>query len=261
MKYLRSKHFANGSVYALETDDGYPIEVTDTFLPFYTKDAIGRGQNKLDNSEIGDRTERWMIGVSCMSGCPVRCKFCATGQLKKWRNLTAFEIVEQVKFILERNPEYKPYKAKEFKINYTRMGEPFLNIEQVKMAIGIISDMYPNTHHYISTIGVKGSDFGWIKDNVTLQISLHSLDEEKRDWLIPYKKKLSIEELGNINTASDLKTTLNMTLVDRDDFDINILKRHFSPLEFFVKLSPINPNVVSKDNNMGDGFVEGINLI
>jgi 23S rRNA (adenine2503-C2)-methyltransferase len=177
MKLLDSRNFANGSVYALETDDEFPVEVTDTFLPFYTKDAVGRKQNTLKDVNFGDRTERWMIGVSCMSGCPVRCKFCATGQLKKWRSLTAQEIVDQVEFILARNPDFKFTEAKEHKINYTRMGEPFLNIEAVREAIRIIDEKYPGTHHYISTIGMKNADFSWIKDNVTLQVSLHSLDE------------------------------------------------------------------------------------
>ena len=122
----------------MKTEDGFPLEVTDTFLPYYTKDAIGRKQNKLDNYDLGSRNERWMIGVSCMSGCPVRCKFCATGQLKKYRNLTANEIVEQVEFIINKNPDYDPTKSKEFKLNYTRMGEPALNLEEVKKAINII---------------------------------------------------------------------------------------------------------------------------
>ncbi len=129
------REFANGSVYALKTMDGYPIEVTDTFLPFYTKDAIGRHQNELMNYELGSRKERWMIGVSCQSGCPCHCKFCATGQLKKFRNLTAEEIVAQVEFIMAKHPELRTEDCKEFKINYTRMGEPFLNIENVKKEI------------------------------------------------------------------------------------------------------------------------------
>lgn len=132
LKENKSRSFANGKVYSLLTEDGYPVEVTDTYLPFYTKDAIKDNQNALCDYELGDRTERWMIGVSCMSGCPVGCKFCATGQLSKWRPLSAEEIVEQVMFILDKNPEYTPTNAKEFKINYTRMGEPFLNIEAVK---------------------------------------------------------------------------------------------------------------------------------
>lgn len=180
MKEIRAKHFKNGSVYCFSLSDNYLIETTDTFLPFYTKNAIGRNQNFLDNDNLGDRTERWMIGVSCMSGCCVGCKFCATGNLKKTRSLTTQEIVEQVEYIINSNTQ-DPNTSKEFKINYTREGEPFLNIEAVKQAIQIIDAKYPNTHHYISTVGIKGSDFSWIKDNITLQISLHSLDNNRRN--------------------------------------------------------------------------------
>lgn len=257
----KNKKFANGIVYALSTEDGYPIEVTDTFLPAYTKDAIGRKQNKLDNYNLGSRKDRWMIGVSCMSGCPCRCLFCATGQLPKWRNLTAEEIAEQVEFILNKNPEYNPEDSFEFKINYTRMGEPALNIENVRKAIEIIDSKYKNVHHFVSTIGVRGTDFSWIKDNITLQVSLHSLDEAHRHILIPFPKLMTIEELGQIRTQSNLKTTLNMTLVDERDFDIEKLKKYFDKDYFFVKLSPINPNAVSEGNNLGMGVVEGINLI
>lgn len=258
------REFANGAVYMLHTDDGYPLEVTDTFLPYYTKDAVGRKQNKLDNAELGSRNERWMIGVSCMSGCPVHCKFCSTGQLKRWRNLTAEEIFEQVKFILDKHINtWDPYQSKEFKINYTRMGEPFLNIDNVKKAMQMVDDYLPDmkVHHYISTIGITGSDFSWIKDNITLQISLHSLDEERRDDLIPIKNKMTIEELGKIRTQSNLKTTVNMTLVDYADFDIEKLKQYFDPEHFFIKLSPINPNPISNKNHMGTGIIEGINIV
>lgn len=261
LKEVRYRSFTNGVVYALKTEDGYPLEVTDTYLPFYTKDAIGKKQNKLITYELGNRGERWMIGVSCMSGCPVKCKFCATGQLKKYRNLTAEEIVEQVLFILKKNPEQDPTQSKEFKINYTRMGEPFLNIEEVKKAIQMIDTMYPNVHHYISTIGVRGSDFSWIKNNITLQISLHSLKEKKRNWLIPFTNKLTIEELGKIRTQSKLKTTINLTLVDTDDFDIEQLNQYFDKNHFFIKLSPINENAVSDANHMGRGVIEGVNLV
>ena len=186
---------------------------------------------------------------------------CATGKLKRWRNLTAEEIVEQVDFIINKNPDYKFEDAWEHKINYTRMGEPFLNIDEVRKAIEIIDAKYPNTHHYISTIGLQGSDFSWIKDNITLQLSLHSLDEERRHNLIPISNLMSIEELGQVRTSSNLKTTINMTLVDFADFDINILKKYFNPKYFFIKLSPINENEVSIGNNMGSGVIEKRNLL
>lgn len=260
MKEVAKRSFANGIVYALRTDKGYPIEVTDTFLPYYTKDAIGKHQNDLQTYELGDRSERWMIGVSCMSGCPVGCKFCATGQLKRWINLTAEEIVEQIEFVISKNTQ-DPNKSKEFKINYTRMGEPFLNIKEVRHAIEIIDKKYKNVHHYISTIGIAGSDFSWIKDNITLQVSLHSLKDEKRNWLIPVTGKMTIRELGQIRTASNLKTTVNMTLVDEDDFDIEALKEMFDPEHFFIKLSPINPNATSDANNISVGVVQSVNLV
>jgi adenine C2-methylase RlmN of 23S rRNA A2503 and tRNA A37 len=260
-KEVKRKEFANGQVFALKLDDGYLIETTDTFLPYYTKDATTQGTNCLKDNNIGDRNERWMIGVSVMSGCPVRCKFCATGKMKKWRNLTAEEIVAQVRFVLDRNPDFDPKQAKEFKINYTRMGEPFLNIEEVRQAIEMIEKIRPGTHHYISTIGIKGADFSWIKDNITLQISLHSLDETKRNWLIPYTNKMTIEELGQVRTDSALKTTLNMTLVDESDFCIQTLQKHFDKDKFFVKLSPINENAVSKKNDLGKGIIEANNIV
>lgn len=261
MNIIRKKEFKNGIVYCIKLDDGLLIETTDTFLPFYTKDAIGRKQNMLDNCELGDRTERWMIGVSVMSGCPVRCKFCATGTMKKWRNLSVDEIVNQVEFVINKNKDAHPEDCKEFKINYTRMGEPFLNIDNVKKAINVIDSKYNNVHHYISTIGIKNSDFNFISDNITLQLSLHSLEDDKRNWLIPYKNKLDIVELSKIKTNSNLKTTLNLTLVDETDFDIEKLKCNFNKDDFFIKISPINVNETSEKNNLGSGIITGKNRI
>ena len=254
------KEFANGVVYALRTDDGYLIETTDTFLPNYTKDAIGNKQNNLTSNEVGSRKERWMIGVSTMSGCPVKCKFCATGTMKKCRILSAEEILAQVDFVLSKHSE-SFIDSFEHKVNYTRMGEPFLNIKNVRKAVEMIGGKYPNTHHYISTIGIQGADYSWIKDNITLQVSVHSLEDEKRNWLIPYRKKVTLKELGQIRTQSSNKTTVNMTLVDESDFNIDSLKSIFDKDKFFIKLSPINTNCVSESNNLGSGIIQSINIL
>ena len=260
MKEKLHRTFTNGTVYLLHTDDGYPIETTDTFLPFYTKDAIGRKQNTLTSTDLGGRKERWMVGVSVSSGCVVKCQFCCTSVLKKFRNLTAEEIVEQVEFIVAKNPQFDPTEAKEFKINYTRMGDFSLNEKEVRKAIDIITIKYPNTHHYLSTIGIKGMDYSWIRGNVTLQVSLHSLREETRDKLIPFNRKMTIEQLGLIRTSSNLKTTVNLTLVDEKDFDIVTLRKYFDPRYFFIKISPLNENEVSKKNGL-TGIIEGTNLV
>jgi adenine C2-methylase RlmN of 23S rRNA A2503 and tRNA A37 len=255
MKEIKSRKFLNGIVYHLKTQDGFDIETTDTFLPYET---IKCDYSK--KTSESSRKDRWMIGISTMSGCPIRCRFCATGNMKNWRSLTFVEMLDQIDFITEFNyPQFKPKYSREFKINYTRMGEPFLNIENVKKTVEYVEKWWPSiTHHYISTIGVSGSDFSWIKDNITLQISLHSLDEKKRRELIPYKNLMTIDELGKIRTKSKLKTTINMTLVDQDDFCINKLTKHFDPEYFFIKLSPINNNSFAEKNGKARGVIDGI---
>lgn len=260
MEIVCKKEFANGCVYALRTAKGHLIETTDTFLPFYTKDSTHQHTNQLQDYNLGSRAERYIIGVSTMSGCPLKCKFCATGNMRVSKNLTADEIVEQVEQMVAMNPDYDPNSSMEFKINYTRMGEPFVNIDAVREAIERITERYPNAHHYVSTIGVRDSDFSWIKGNVTLQISLHACNDEKRDFLIPYANKMTIAELGQIRTESNLKTTINMTLVDEADFDIEVLKKHFDPKHFFIKLSPINPNEFADQNDVNDGVIHVKNL-
>ena len=72
---------------------------------------------------------------------------------------------------------------------------------------------------------------------------------------------MSIEELGQIRTKSNLKTTINLTLVDESDFDADKLEKYFDKEHFFVKLSPINPNNISEKNNLGNGIIEGVNLV
>ncbi len=259
LKFIHKKKFANGVVYALETEDGYPVEVTDTFLPFYTKKCVN-GTNALKDYHLGSRAERWMIGVSVMSGCPIGCKFCATGQLKRWRNLTSLEILEQIAFVMHESGFINPSDSQEFKINFTRMGEPFLNIDVVKHVIKSITKAFPNVHCYVSTIGIKGSDFSWIKDNTTLQFSVHSFVEERRDNLIPYRNKMTLKEMGQVRTKSNLKTTVNLTLVDKKDFSIRKLRKYFNKEHFFIKLSPINTNAVSDTNDMGIGAIKQVNL-
>jgi len=262
MNVIKTRDFSNGKEYAIELDDGMPIEVTDTFLPTYTKDCINGNSNKLISGAVGDRSSRWMVGVSTMSGCPVGCKFCATGKLKKWRSLSATEIYMQVEFIVSQNiMNFNPCDSSEFKVNYTRMGEPFLNIDAVKEAIGMITERWPSTHHYISTIGIKNMDTSWVSGNTTLQLSLHSMDESRRDELIPFSRKMSISELGEVRTRSALKTTLNMSLVDDEDFDIDRLKKDFHPDCFFIKLSPINKNEISDSNRLGGGVIVSTNII
>ena len=141
------------------------------------------------------------------------------------------------------------------------MGEPFLNIGSVRAAITILNEYNPNIHHYISTIGIKDADYSWIKPNTTLQFSVHSFDESYRNWLIPYKYKITLEEMGKVRTASRLKTTLNLTMARAEDFSMERLSALFDKDKFFIKISPINENDVSKANDLGEGIIHQANIV
>ena len=57
-------------------------------------------------------------------------------------------------------------------------------------------------------------------------------------------------ENGQIRTNSNLKTTLNLTLTNDEQLDVEKLKKYFDPKYFFIKLSPLNENSISRENNI-----------
>jgi 23S rRNA (adenine2503-C2)-methyltransferase len=261
MRIINQKTFGNGRVFALKTESGKIVETTDTFLPYYTRNAVGRRKNSLIKKDFGSRDERWMIGISTMSGCPVGCKFCAAG--KRFRgNLTAEEILEQIEFILSLNKKYKPSRSKEFRILMTRMGEPALNYKEVCKAIRLIKEKYPFSEIAISTIGIKNKALkAWLKlskkySEIHLQFSIHSTSEKYRDWLIPIKNKITFEGIKQFGKRwmkvknNKRKISLNFTIVEGSEFSVRKIKKYFPKEDFFIKLSPVNENACSRSNNI-----------
>ena len=261
MKVVNKKTFGNGMVFALRTESGKIVETTDTFLPYYTKNAVGRRANCLIDKDFGSRKERWMIGVSTMSGCPIGCKFCAAGG-KFHSNLTAEEIIDQVDFILDLNKKSKPSEAKEFRILMTRMGEPALNFKEVTRAAELLKGKLPFAEILISTVGLRnGSLDAWLElskkyKEIHLQFSIHSTSEDYRDWLIPARNKVAFDEIRLFaNKWMDVKNnqrkiSLNFTVVEGSEFDIEKIKRYFPKEHFFIKLSPVNENHYTRINNI-----------
>jgi 23S rRNA (adenine2503-C2)-methyltransferase len=264
------KTFGNGKVYALKTSTGKIVETTDTFLPIYTKNAVGRRENTLISKDFGSRKERWMIGISTMSGCPVGCKFCAAGG-KFNGNLTADEMKEQIEFILDSNKEYNPKDSKEFRILMTRMGEPALNYKEVSKAVKIIKEKFPFAEIVISTIGIKNKALNnWLElskrySKIQLQFSVHTTSNKYRNWLIPFKNKLTFEEIGKFGKKwmkilnNKRKISINFTIVENAEFNIKKIKKFFQKENFFIKLSPVNENLYTKRNSI-KGAIKQVNL-
>ena len=139
--------------------------------------------------------KRLTLCVSTQVGCPLDCKFCATGTMGFLRNLTAGEILDQV-------IQGQRHAGRRItNLVYMGMGEPMLNYEEVMKSVDILSDdrslNIGARHITISTAGYadKIRQMGDENRKVKLALSLHSLDNEKRTQLMPITKKHSVDDL------------------------------------------------------------------
>ncbi|MCI0708210.1 MAG: 23S rRNA (adenine(2503)-C(2))-methyltransferase RlmN [Ignavibacteriae bacterium] len=139
--------------------------------------------------------KRLTLCVSTQVGCPLDCKFCATGTMGFLRNLTVGEIVDQVIQAQNRSPK------RITNLVFMGMGEPMLNYENVMKSVEIIraedSFHIGARHITISTAGYADKIRQMADEGrtVKLALSLHSLDNAKRAELMPITKKYGVSEL------------------------------------------------------------------
>ena len=134
--------------------------------------------------------------VSSQVGCPLACKFCATGRIGFRRNLTPGEIVGQLLYLRGK------YNSEAFEnIVFMGMGEPLLNYENLICSIGIISSEIGLSQSAkkitVSTVGIVPQIY-MLADSglkVNLAISLHAATDEKRRKVMPAAKSYPLAEL------------------------------------------------------------------
>ncbi|HPN18794.1 MAG TPA: 23S rRNA (adenine(2503)-C(2))-methyltransferase RlmN, partial [Chitinophagales bacterium] len=137
--------------------------------------------------------------VSSQVGCSLTCSFCATGFLKRERNLTAAEIYDQVVLINQQANESVGRNLSN--IVFMGMGEPLLNYSNVITAIDkITSEEGLNMSAKritVSTAGIAKMIKKLADDNVrfNLALSLHAADDEKRNTIMPINEQNNIEAL------------------------------------------------------------------
>lgn len=203
--------------------------------------------------------KRTVICCSTMSGCPVGCTFCGTGK-KFIKNLTAGEIVQQIESILE-DKKIIPSQCDRFQIMFMSMGEPMLNWEETEKAIRILHDKYDNAELLLSTIGVDNDDvFSKIIQlskeikQVGLQFSIHEPCDSKRDLLIPFKNKMTLEKVRDAGIIwwkeTNRKPYLNYCINGHNNThdDSRKLMNLFSPVIFNFTFSVVcSANETLKD--------------
>ena len=154
--------------------------------------------------------ERTVICCSTMSGCPMGCRFCGTGDFFV-RNLTAEEIVSQPKYLLEHCIDgLDPSKIGKLQIMVMSMGEPALN-KNLYEAFRQLHALYPQASLLIST-SAPDVDWEWIHamsqeiPTVGLQFSVHESTDAARDALIPFKKKLNLAGIRDVGLEWHART-------------------------------------------------------
>src|SRR5690554_1941050 len=216
--------------------------------------------------------KRMTACVSSQVGCSLSCKFCATGYLKRSRNLDYDEIVDEVTLINQQAIE--KYGRHLSNIVFMGMGEPLLNYKNMLQAIDKITSpdglgMSPK-RITVSTAGVAkmikqlGDDFVKFK----LAVSLHAPTDEKRNKIMPINEsnnlKSLIEALNYFFQKTRTKITLeyilfkdfNESLEDADQL-IKIYRQVPADLINLIEYNAIDQADYSKpDEKVVDQFMD-----
>ncbi|MEP2102865.1 MAG: 23S rRNA (adenine(2503)-C(2))-methyltransferase RlmN [Parasphingorhabdus sp.] len=223
--------------------------------------------------------DRGTLCISSQVGCTLNCRFCHTGTMRLVRNLTPGEIVGQVmlardalgewpKGVMDFADEEEAENTKEYNQAYKSdgrlltnivlmgMGEPLYNFDNVRDAMKVVMDgaglalsrrrITLSTSGVVPMIARAGEEI-----SVNLAISLHAVNKETRDEIVPLNRKYSIEEL--LQACADYPGSSNsrritfeyVMLKDKNDSDedarelVNLLRQYDLPAK--VNLIPFNP--------------------
>ncbi|MEO9601114.1 23S rRNA (adenine(2503)-C(2))-methyltransferase RlmN [Parasphingorhabdus sp.] len=223
--------------------------------------------------------DRGTLCISSQVGCTLNCRFCHTGTMRLVRNLTPGEIVGQVmlardalgewpKGVMDFADDEEAENTKVYNQAYKSdgrlltnivlmgMGEPLYNFDNVRDAMKIVMDgdglalsrrrITLSTSGVVPMIAKAGEEI-----SVNLAISLHAVNKETRDEIVPLNRKYSIEEL--LQACADYPGANNarritfeyVMLKDKNDSDedarelVNLLRNYDLPAK--VNLIPFNP--------------------
>jgi len=211
--------------YIFETSEGYKIE-----------------------SVLIPEKNRTTLCISTQVGCPLDCKFCATGLMGYKKNLTVGEIFDQYK-LASKDCD----KSEITNIVYMGMGEPLLNFKETVKSLEIFAEGLTTGISLkkitVSTAGIapKIKELEATGLKVKLAFSLHSCFEDIRDKIMPINKKYSLKEnidalksyAENTNSLITFEYVMLDGINDRDE-DIKALTRLMSTIPSKLNIIPFN---------------------
>ena len=202
------------------------------------------------------------VCISSQAGCGMACPFCATGQGGLTRNLSAAEILEQVRAAaLTLRDEYRDRLSN---VVFMGMGEPLANYARVVAAVRRITAPPPEGFGIsarsvtVSTVGLAPAIRKLADERlgVTLALSLHTPDDELRDTLVPVNNRWKVSEVLDAaryyGEVTGRRVSIEYALIRdvndqpwRADLLGKKLHRALGPL-VHVNLIPLNPTPGSK---------------
>ena len=214
---------------------------------------------------------RYTVCVSSQVGCSLSCTFCATGQMKRLRNLDPGEIYDQVVMINKVCLNIYGYPLTN--IVYMGMGEPLLAYKSVMKSIEHITS--PEGLHMsprritVSTAGIAKMIKKMADDasKVNLALSLHAADDVKRNEIMPINEQNNLEILMNAlqyyyqvtNNRISYEYIAFNHFNDSIDDAKNLLKlcSHFPVRINIIEYNPIDGvDFVKSDSNRVDKFAQ-----
>jgi 23S rRNA (adenine2503-C2)-methyltransferase len=200
--------------------------------------------------------DRGTLCISSQVGCTLTCSFCHTGTQRLVRNLTAGEMVAQILVALDRLNGFPTAQEDRRLTNIVLMGmgEPLYNFDNVKRAMMIAMDGeglgLSKRRITLSTSGIVpemercGEEIG-----VNLAVSLHAVNDELRNKLVPINKKYPIKDLieacksyPGVNNARRITFEYVMLKGVNDSLeDARALVKLIEDIPAKINLIPFNP--------------------
>ena len=187
--------------------------------------------------------------ISTQVGCAMACAFCLTGKMGLVRNLTAAEIVGQVRVLAHA----VDLRDKAFNIVLMGMGEPLHNYDATMKALRMLADEHgfalPPRRVTLSTVGLLPALERLAREPFmpNLAISLHAPTDRLRGELVPLNKKYGIADVINACKRFPLRKRSRITFeyvllagVNDSPEDARQLARLLAGVKSKVNIIPLN---------------------
>jgi len=187
--------------------------------------------------------------LSTQVGCAMACAFCLTGKMGLVRNLTAGEIVGQVRVLVDA----VSMRTVRFNLVLMGMGEPLHNYDETMKALRILNDedgfAISPRRITLSTVGLLPALEKLAREPImpNLAISLHAPTDEQRGALVPINRKYGVSEIIEACKRFPLKRRSRITfeyvmlagINDRPE-DARRLAKLLEGVKSKVNLIPLN---------------------